>query len=250
MGICKLCKVNPCGHVEAHIIPYWAYKKALTDGPALVVPTDKNRYIGKSRKGEYDTNLVCQACEESFSSPDNFGCRFFREMDWSKETFQSLGFRNGTEYFIKHLPSKHYKLLHRFVMSILWRASATTRPHFAGVNLGKREYLLGKMLLENRCDPNIFPFRITKFFTPSDIPILDPEHIVFNPQVSRIEGYYYARIPIYGFEIMVSTDSRPAPLILPSLKISDESIPVTGACFTTNIADMQTIGAMIKNHPA
>jgi len=221
MSLCKLCNTNECD-VEAHIVPRWAYRDILTDGPALVVPTAPDRYIGKSRKGksrkgEFDRDLVCLQCERLFSEPDSFGCKFFRDTDWSQENFETLGTTARKEYFIKYLPGDDYEILHKFVLSLLWRISATDRICYGGVKLGPREQVLGKLILEDNYPPDSFQFRLTRYFTPNDIPVLNPERILMNPQSTKISGHSITRIPLHGFEIIVSTDSRSNPNLIPEL---------------------------------
>ncbi len=243
MAICKLCQSAPC-KPKAHIIPKWAYGNILANGPAAVVPADQDQYIGKSPAGEYDTNLVCIACEELFSPLDSFGCSFFRDSDWGQDGFEKL---TGTSYKIKTLPGDHYESLHKFAMSLLWRSSATDRKNFNGVNLGPREQVLGKMLLGNTCSPELFPIRLTRYFTPEKIPLLDPEHFLMNPQSTKISGYSFTRIFIYGFEIFFSTDSRISPQTLLEFCASPKSIPILGQCFTGS-PDMVSIKKMIQIH--
>jgi len=118
---------------------------------------------------------------------------------------------------------------------------------FSGVNLGKREKELTALLLSESATEQ-FPFRITRYFTPDDVPILDPARILFNPMSTKIHGFSCTRIPLPGFEILISTDSRPNSLDLPDLQTSAESIPVLGYCFTMS-PDIRTIAQMIKRHP-
>ena len=246
MSLCKLCNINEC-EVEAHIVPRWAYRDILTDGPALVVPTAPDQYIGKSRKGEFDRELVCLECERLFSGPDNFGCKFFRDTDWSQENFEILGTTTRKEYFIKHHSGNDYEILHKFVLSLLWRISATDRSCYEGVNLGPRGQVLGKLILEDSCPPESFQFRLTRYFTPNNISVLNPERILMNPQSTKISGHSITRIPLHGFEILVSTDSRSNPILIPELTASSESIPVLGMCFTGS-PDIVAINQMIQTH--
>jgi len=246
MSLCKLCNANEC-NVEAHIVPRWAYGKILNNGPALVVPTAPDRHIGKSRKGEFDRNLVCLQCERLFSDPDSFGCQFFRDADWSQKKFETLETTARKEYFFKRLSGDDYEILHKFILSLLWRISATDRVSFSGVKLGPREQVLGNLILSDRCPPESFQFRLTRYFTPNDIPVLNPERILMNPQSSKISGHSITRIPLHGFEIIVSTDSRSNPNLIPELTASSESIPVLGMCFTGS-PDIVAINQMIQNN--
>ncbi len=245
MSICKLCNANECS-VDAHIVPRWAYGEVLNDGPALVIPTSQDRYIGTSRKGEFDRNLVCLPCERLFTPSDTFGCQFFRDSDWSQVNFETLGTTARKEYFIKHLPGHDYDQLHKFVLSLLWRISATDREYYGGVKLGPREQVLGNLILEDRCPPDSFQFRLTRYFTPNDIPVLNPERILMNPQSTKISGHSITRIPLHGFEILVSADSRNNPNLIPELTATSESIPVLGMCFTGS-PDIMAINQAIQN---
>jgi len=246
MAICKLCQSNECD-VDAHVIPRWAYSETLAHGPALVVPTAEDKYLSRSSKGEYDKTLVCTHCEESFSPYDDFGCRFFRDSDWQKSTFDRFESTLRSEYWIKHIEGNQFDSLQKFVLSLLWRISATDRPVFSGVNLGKREKELARLLLRESTTEQ-FPFRITRYFTPEHLPVLDPARMLFNPMSTKIHGFNCTRIPLPGFEIMISTDSRPNSLDLPDLRASAGSIPILGYCFTMS-PDIHTIAQMIKRHP-
>ncbi len=221
MAICKLCQSAPC-KPKAHIIPKWAYGKIINSNPAIMVSGDPNRPKSKSRAGEYDTELVCTDCESKFSPLDTAGVKFFRDYIWEKSAFKKAEFPNGESIYLREIHDVDAALIHKFILSLLWRCSATDRWFFRDFSLGKQEDSIRTILLDQKLASfNHFPTVITRYFVSPRYPDLDPEQFFSTPKTARFDGYQSARISLPSFEIQISTDSRvnpnfPEPLCLKS----------------------------------
>lgn len=81
--------------------------------------------------GVYDTNLLCAACDNALGSQlDDYALEVCRRFPQEHRSF-------GNAYFV--LDNVDGDRFAKFVLSVLWRASISTRPEFRGVSLGPYE---------------------------------------------------------------------------------------------------------------
>lgn len=145
MSVCKLCgEEKPL--VKAHIIPKSMYP--LDDKrrePLLRVPSAPDAPPERSWIGEYDAALVCAQCESTFHPWDDYAIGVFRT-EPQEDDYVKVDGEPGA-YTLK---AYDYAKLKLFFVSLLWRASESSRPFFEHVNVGRehatrlREMILDK----------------------------------------------------------------------------------------------------------
>lgn len=166
---CKLCLQEKKLCKRSHIIPNFTYKRELfndskNNGRAVSfdMKSGKKRNINT---GEYESNILCEECdnkiignlEDYFSRviyggkiKDNIRNRIIRQQD-------------GLEYSL--IAGVDYKKVKLFLLSIIWRASVSSRPFFKHVSLGPYENEIRKAIFENKnvsagfCPCSIFSFK-------------------------------------------------------------------------------------------
>ncbi|OGU81657.1 MAG: hypothetical protein A2W11_00435 [Ignavibacteria bacterium RBG_16_35_7] len=131
----KLCK--------SHVIPEFLYKAIYDDkhrANEITIEPFKKKFI---QKGYYE-ELLCKECEEKISRLEKY-CKenFFDNIPQNIKT---------REYEADNLDYNKFILFH---LSILWRASISSRKEFKNVRLdkGPHEELIRK-LLENQISPS------------------------------------------------------------------------------------------------
>jgi hypothetical protein len=150
---CRLCKQTAL-LCYSHIYPEWTYEEYYDEKHKYVsIPRDPTRGESDAQKGirEY---LLCRECEERFNVYETHAAQLVR------------GIRAQLLPNVSRLevPGCDYTKTKLFVMSVLWRASIATVDFFAPVNLGPREELLRRMLLEaNPGEPHEFGFMVRAF---------------------------------------------------------------------------------------
>jgi hypothetical protein len=125
MSVCKLCgEDRPL--VKAHIVPKSMYP--LEDDrrePLLRVPSAPEAPPERSWTGEYDPALVCAECEAMFAPWDDYAYRLLsnepREEDYVFVDGEPVAYT---------LETYDYEKLKLFFVSLLWRASESSRHSF------------------------------------------------------------------------------------------------------------------------
>jgi hypothetical protein len=118
---CKLCQSRPLKFSNSHIIPRSFFHLFRGDEPnsvALDVGGKTNK-VQKKQAGFSDPAMLCESCEKKFSNFDSYGWKI-------------LGSKNLIETPLRHeLQLYGYSvqcdtdLLHRFILSVYWRASVS-----------------------------------------------------------------------------------------------------------------------------
>lgn len=147
--------------IEAHIIPKAMFKSIrVAPGKPLYIIQDRDgaRPI-PSPQGEYDTGILCESCEKRFNIYDTYGIRFIKDLDRVGLPVIVKGRRVGLV-----VPTYDCKMLKLFFLSVLWRASISTRPFFRNINLGTYENELHDMIDQgNPGTPDQFPMILGRF---------------------------------------------------------------------------------------
>lgn len=196
---CKLCDLERplC---KSHIIPKAFFRDAKASEPdrGLNMVTQERIEIGKMA-GEYE-RLLCRDCETLVGRYDDYGIRFFRQ-----EVGVRLG-KLGDEMVPKDIDiidEIDLTGLRIFIISVLWRASISSRPFFANVQLGPFEHIAKQIILDKNLLTDQFPFYMTRYSEADNA-----KNIMFNPVPSMQEGRRFYTLNMGGFNIWVKVDGR------------------------------------------
>lgn len=205
MSLCKLCGRNE-PLVKAHIIPKSMYPfEGERREPLIRVPSAPDAPPERSWIGEYDPALVCAECEATFHPWDDYAVRLFREEPREKDYVYVDG--EPGAYTLK---TYDYARLKLFFVSLLWRASESSRPFFEHVRVGpKHTVRLRQMILDN--DPggpeeySVFIVRLTHHD--------DAHKSVMSPHKPR---WGHDRVTFWcfylaGYTCAMKVDQRPTP---------------------------------------
>ncbi len=127
---CRLC--NSHDLINAHIIPKQFFE---IDGK---IYSSKLPYTQRIKQGSYDSNILCGKCDGGLlSSLDTAGYDFFLGPIENKHKKRIYGsFQN--DFMDIYEVEIQNQLIHKFLYSILWRASITTRGEFRKVDIGSK----------------------------------------------------------------------------------------------------------------
>lgn len=218
-GKCKLCRnVRPLLN-ESHIIPEFMYSNLFDDhnkinkfAPAEYVRG--NRRVLRPSSGEYESGVLCQECDnqrlgrlETYARQALYGGKLPLE---EKPICKNYRTPEGIEFTrCQNISYKKFKL---FLLSILWRASISSREFFKEVALGPYEEIIRQMLI-NEDPKNEEAFPIVMFTSLND-PAM-PKDIVGQPGKNRKAGKGIRYVFIIGgvsYVFFVSPGSLPAML--------------------------------------
>jgi len=150
MPLCALCRLerSETDLRNSHIIPEFLYEELYDAGHSLVALTTAQPNLPQRRhKGIYQERFLCADCEGQIGRHEDYVAKAFKSKVSVVPTPDAIRF-TGFDY-------RHMKL---FQMSILWRASASTRDEFHGVALGPRQETLRVMVAADDAGaPSDFP---------------------------------------------------------------------------------------------
>lgn len=183
--LCKLCKKDSILCCESHIIPGFMYTELFdTKHKLLKISLGDAREKAVST-GEYEGGILCLACEAQLCRYETYArIVLFGGNPGKKEVLSAQNYINQHGVQFTHIAGLNYTKFKLFLLSILWRASISSRPFFSKVNLGPYEETLRENLLaENPGPTHFFPCVLStyrKHGLPVEI-VGEPRKIKTNP---------------------------------------------------------------------
>ncbi|HYM93847.1 MAG TPA: hypothetical protein VET23_06895 [Chitinophagaceae bacterium] len=201
--------------------------------PIAIEPVEK-RFIKTPSDGEYEGGLLCDDCDnkllgdyyENYASRAIYGGELLAE---ECPTFKSFRNQHGME-FIKCNKLNYHKFK-LFLLSILWRASISTRPFFSEINLNEHEERIRQMLLsKNAGDVSEYPIVVMTYAHDSTLPkelIAQPRFVDLGDNIHlysfMINGYFYffyvshnnSNIPEFALSETIKPNNELNILIIP-----------------------------------
>ena len=208
MKICKLCGLPKILIKKSHIIPDFMYKGMFDENHKLVLQpfrqgTVEKWEIKKPSDGEYEGGLLCDECDntllghyyEDYASRAMYGGQLLEN---ECPTFQKCISQYGIGFIkCERLNYHKYKL---FLLSMLWRASISTRPFFSEIKLDPiHEKEIRKMILaKDAGSVSKYPIFISSYANNLNLPkqlIAQPRQIAATDELQSysfmINGYFY-----------------------------------------------------------
>ncbi|MEO7311717.1 MAG: hypothetical protein ABIX01_15040 [Chitinophagaceae bacterium] len=207
MKTCKLCLQKKPLIKKSHIIPDFMYKEMFDENHKLIVQpfrqgTVEKYEIKRPSDGEYEGGLLCDDCDnnllghfENYSSKALYGGKL-RENECP--IFQNCISQHGIGFIkCERLNYHKYKL---FLLSILWRASISTRPFFSEIILTSEheEEIRNMMLTKDGGDVAKYPIFVSSYANNHDLPkqlIAQPIQLSSTDDLQvysfMINGYFY-----------------------------------------------------------
>lgn len=220
-GQCRLC-LEVKQFAKSHIIPDFYFKRIREGDDKFYTFDAIGAYHGDGNmryafSGEYDCNILCENCDNNIGKLlEDYACKLLfggltLEVGERAEDFVTPDGISFTRF--SNIDYSKYKL---FLLSILWRASISTRPFFENVNLGPHEETIRKMLLSH--EPGLasdYPTLVLNYLRASD----ELTKIVGQPLKKRIENRIAYMFIIFGSVItylISKSDNPPSALFLDS----------------------------------
>ncbi len=192
--ICRLCLRSGELLKRSHIIPDFLYQDIFDEKHRLVKFTTLTPNSKQSLpNSEYESDILCRNCDneiigslESYASQVLFGGKI-------KVSAKNFVKPDGLEFTqVTDLDYKRFKL---FLLSVLWRASISSRNFFQKVNLGPYEEVVRAMVFtRNPGKAGDFPCIINTYQKSSL-----PKEIIAEPKKIRLEGSIGYSFLIGGF---------------------------------------------------
>src|SRR5450432_1749432 len=184
--------------VKAHIVPAGFGRLIRSgQGPLLKLATDR---VAEAvpQLGDYDTNILCETCDNILGKDDEYALTVCK-------TFKAKSEKENGDYF--ELEGIDCERFSKFVLSVIWRASISTRGAFCAVrSLGPynkiaREIIFGIRPIE---DFPQFELVISRFRNRGD----DVNGINIYPVRFTFDGLNAYSLVLSGFRIPAKLDKQ------------------------------------------
>lgn len=212
-GICKLCLVEKELVKESHIFSEFLYTnfydekhKMLSFAPQSL--DEENSRINRIPKGEYEGGLLCSNCETIISKYESYVRKFFLGGNFAKNkkpVYKHFKNIKGQEFTqISNVDYTNFKL---FILSLIWRASISSRPLFKEISLPNYNDKLREMLYE--CNPgeeDDFPLMCWHFIKDESIP--SDALMIGQPSLQVTDNITLCKLLIRKFWIFCAIDLK------------------------------------------
>ncbi len=199
--ICRFCGINEAS-VQAHIVPQSFIRAHSVEGEPNYILSNREGHSRRTWTGVYDDALVCATCESGFNEFDRYGHQFFHAEQLTPIIF------DGELFAWEHLEADGAKLK-LFVLSILWRASASSRQEVRAVDLGRWERSVKKMIETNDPGtPDCFPVVLEKF---DAAPGVAPTFYPYRTEIGNTQCY---KMELAGCTAVMAIQGREWPPVL------------------------------------
>lgn len=226
MDTCKLCLQSSILQ-DSHIIPdcFFRYTKEKTDKTKNGKHIRADLLANKWAQESFDEPLMCRSCEQRFANGfENYIADIFLR---NPNNVNVKCTKNSNEVTFENL---NYDKLKLFQMSLIWRASLSSSPFYAHVNLSNedQEFLRENLDMEIAIEEDQFPCVIERlFFSPnsgnmSRSDLTESKKLIIAPKTTTIFGFKYVTFVFGGWSWRFYT-KRPKGHRLPQSQIADMS---------------------------
>jgi hypothetical protein len=186
--------------IDAHIIPRGFARDMMGDNKHNLLISKAN--VRPTQHGVYDNQLLCATCDGALGDLDNAALAVCRRFD---DEHQIIA---GDCFVLENVDGDMFA---KFVLSVLWRASISTRPEFASTSLGPYEEIAGEVIFGARPLTDIPSYQLmVGRYRPGKG--FDPARNYSAPARSKylvgLNGWGFS---LHGFKIMAKLDKRPLP---------------------------------------
>lgn len=217
MPLCKLCR-SEANLVDAHIIPE-SFFRAInrSGGPLQIVSNDPLIHPKRAPIGVYDQNLVCRSCEDRFAPWDSYAADLL--INRRDTQFRSFLTAEGLIPPATMASDVDYRNLRLFVLSLLWRAAASSHPYFAKIEIdGQVNQLRELVLAADVGKQSDFPTVFCRWV--DERSILAGQFMVNPYEYKSTRGAAMARFFMGSFILDIQVDNSPLPDFLASVALA------------------------------
>ena len=237
-GKCKLCRQTKPLIKKSHIISEFFYKEAglYDEHHQFGVHFFKEGNYQRSSKrnlGEYESYILCQDCEKKFSEQESYArATLFSTNSVPVRKASQISYSSNDGLTTAHIKNINYQRFKLFLLSLLWRASISSRPFFNELSLDDlhEERPPGMLLSEDAGDedeylPMIFTSArdnsISKDFVSQPRTSTFSDHVIVTfPMadlfISFVVGLPKDRIPPHYRQVAIRKSNEMGMITLPN----------------------------------
>ena len=200
-SVCGLCRQSVPKLAKSHVIPksiMMLGRPKDTSEPMVLIPSNATKRVLRSQAGIY-SSIVCPACEASFQAGDDALLALCRTWDQGQPYSPA-----NKPVLCKLYPEISSTMLHRGLLTTLFRAHLSSHPMFEHVDLGAgHEESVRKLLLSDQ--PTIkSPYRAVIRTTPGLA-----AGMIMSPMRERWDGVNVYRFYFPHVSAFIKVDKKP-----------------------------------------
>ena len=204
MATCKLCQQErPL--VAAHVIPRAFYNSPGPNGPSKLITNAKGQYPRRIPIGVYDEGILCAECDGDLGVLDQHAAEALLQ------AAPADAMKVGHSVLARHYKSADPTKLHRFILSVAWRASVSSHIFFTKVKLGRYETLIRHALLDATKSTQPLETILGEFEGQNVVPL--------DPHPTRIDATRMWVVYAGKFIFYLKADQRAVPRDLAKLTL-------------------------------
>jgi hypothetical protein len=198
--MCRGYQCESTEFIDAHIIPRGFARDMKGDEPHNLLIS--KACVRPTQHGVYDNRLLCATCDGALGDLDSAALEVCRRFPAEHKIIA------GDCFVLENVDGNAFA---KFVLSVLWRASISTRPEFASTSLGPYEDLTRDVIFGARplTDVPEYQLMVGRYRAGKGF---DPARNYSAPARSkyldRLNGWGFS---LHGFKIMAKLDKRPLP---------------------------------------
>lgn len=194
-GKCKLC-LKDTRLCKSHIIPEFMFEKNN------ILVSDTIPYPMRRKTGIYDT-ILCGDCEAYLNKEfENDAKIMLFDKPRDRVYFDS----HNSCYRLKN--KNDYYIIDKFFISVLWRASVSSKAEFKKINLGCYEQIARQAILEKG-------FNFAKFFTITLVELYDLKYkLTIICKRRRFKGVNFYIFTAGSIKVLMRCDKQRHPVLV------------------------------------
>jgi hypothetical protein len=204
MQICKYCDQEVNHLIKAHIIPRSFFGLVRKEAKYAVTFQASAEGVRTEYKqaGIYDESILCERCEQQFTTWDNHGFAVLSTERTDKDVYRDpAGYECGVV-----VPDLEYDVFKLFLLSVLWRASVSSDKFFRKVQLGPHENRI-RAYLKAREAPTTQEYAAILI-----LPFGQPfPNVMLTPFRSRVKDVWFYRLYFPNVIALIKVDQRATP---------------------------------------
>ena len=238
----RVCRGNGCGStslIKAHIIPRGFARAMKSAGsPHNLLILEDN--VRPTQHGVFDPALLCERCDGILGKLDDYGVEICRRFPSEHKVTD-----DGDMFEMEDVDGNAFA---KFILSVLWRASVTTRPEFKRVSLGPYESLACGVIFDAKPLSTLpaYELLVGRY---KQMGKMNPARTYTSPARGKIlddlNGWTFA---LGGFRIMAKIDRRPFPALLGPAIVNGNSKLIGAFGDFTSTVEGQTMAKRALKH--
>jgi hypothetical protein len=237
VGVCRGYGCKNTDLIDAHIIPRGFARDVMGDNKHLLLFSETS--LRPSQHGVWDEDLLCATCDNELGKLDAYALNVCRR-------FHPDEHRGANNWFL--MDNVDGDRFATFILSVLWRASISTRPEFRGVSLGPYEAATAEVIFGATPLTSLPSYQlIANRYVGTDT--IDLAHYT-TPMRVKYDGFKAWCFSLHGFEIVAKLDKRPFPPEMRWLTVNGGTT-LTGLCieFQSSVVG-RTLLRIFAGHPS